>query len=400
MRIKNSHTSFQVLLLLALLYSCKKDTKVPEVLGWVSASNPLINQVFASDVDETKSLQLLVTKGGIEDMATTITFHAAPDALDSINRANNASFKLLPELCYAIEKASIDLPEGQKSGGGVLTYNPHKIAQLPAATYLLPIGFKSSSIIVNPDKSKIIYAFSVDKLGNVIFEDNFVQASSIPDPTKWSLCEPGTSDWNRYLSKSYDQVYVENGMLVLKAELKDGRYQTSGLESRDKFAFQYGKVEVRARFTKTAQGGWPAIWMMPQTGKYPGGWPYGGEIDIMEQLNHEKIVHHTVHSYYTNILGNKTPAVTATAPVVSNDFNVYGIKWSKDEIVFMVNGKETFRYANMYLADEAEKKQWPFDVPFYMMFDYAVGGPNTWPGAITDSELPAKMEIDWIRVSR
>lgn len=400
MRWRNKSNCLIVFAAILLLASCKKDKNGPQIQGWVSATSITVNEVFASDVDETKRLQLSVTKGGIQDIETSITFKAAPEAIDSVNKVMNATYKLLPESCYSIEDGEISLAEGQKSGAGVLAYNPRKIAQLPAAKYLLPVGFRSSTLMVNPDRSKIIYAFSVDKLGNVIFEDDFVQASAIPDPEKWSLCERGTSDWNRYLSKSYDQVYVENGMLVLKAEIKDGKYQTSGLESRDKFSFRYGKVEVRARFTKTAQGGWPAIWMMPQTGKYPGGWPYGGEIDIMEQLNHDKIAHHTVHSHYTNILGIKTPVVTATAPIVADDFNVYGLKWSAEEIVFTIDGKETFRYANLHLADEADKKQWPFDVPFYMIFDYAVGGPNTWPGPINDTELPAKMEIDWIRVSR
>jgi len=397
---RNNYVSLQILTIMVLFSSCKKEKEVRDIQGWVSASTSAVNEVFASDVDETKTLLLTVTKGGIQDFATTVTFKAAPEALDSLNSATNANYVLLPESCYSIEKSGISLPEGQKTGAGTLSYNPRKIAQLQPARYVLPVSFTSSAMTVNPDKSRIIYAFSVDKLGHVIFQDDFEQTSAIPDPSKWSLCDRGTSDWNRYLSKSYDQVYVEKGMLVLKAEIKDGQYQTSGLESRDKFAFQYGKVEVRAKFTKTAKGGWPAIWMMPQTGKYPGGWPYGGEIDIMEQLSHEKIVYHTVHSNYTNILGNKTPAVTATAGIAAGDFNVYGLKWNAEEIVFTVNGRETFRYKNLHLPDEAEKKQWPFDVPFYVIFDYAVGGPNTWPGPIIDTELPAKMEIDWIRVSR
>ena len=36
---------------------------------------------------------------------------------------------------------------------------------------------------------------------------------------------------------------------------------------------------------------------------------------------------------------------------------------------------------------------------FLFDFNYALGGPGTWPGTITDSELPAKMEIDWVKVS-
>ena len=43
--------------------------------------------------------------------------------------------------------------------------------------------------------------------------------------------------------------------------------------------------------------------------------------------------------------------------------------------------------------------QWPFDADFYLILNVALGGEGTWPGVITDSELPACMEVDWVRVT-
>ncbi len=55
-----------------------------------------------------------------------------------------------------------------------------------------------------------------------------------------------------------------------------------------------------------------------------------------------------------------------------------------------VNGITTLVYPNLHLTDENVKKQWPFDTSFYLILNYALGGAGTWPGVITDSELPAK----------
>src|SRR3546814_9287021 len=60
-------------------------------------------------------------------------------------------------------------------------------------------------------------------------------------------------------------------------------YATGCISTKGKFAFRYGKLEVRAWFSG-GQGSWPAIWLMPQEGVY-GGWPQSGEIDVMEHLN-------------------------------------------------------------------------------------------------------------------
>jgi acyl-CoA synthetase (AMP-forming)/AMP-acid ligase II len=82
----------------------------------------------------------------------------------------------------------------------------------------------------------------------IVFQDDFNQTDSIPDKTKWGLCKKGSPAWSKYLSESYDQAYVHDGKLVLIAEKVNGVYKTGGVQSLGKAEFQYGKIEICARF--------------------------------------------------------------------------------------------------------------------------------------------------------
>lgn len=232
--------------------------------------------------------------------------------------------------------------------------------------------------------------------GKVVFFDDFEQESPTPDPQKWELCKRSTPDWARHLSESYDNAYVENGMLKLVGRVAGGEYSTGGVQTAGRFSFKYGRVDVKARFVE-AQGSWPAIWMMPQKPMWSG-WPQCGEIDIMEHLNHDGNVYQTVHTNYRDNLGMESNH-TAFPPINNGGFNIYSLVWTPDHLEFMVNDIVTLTFVNRHLDNEADFKQWPFDTDFYLILNQALGGAGTWPGAITDSELPAMMEVDWVRVS-
>lgn len=259
---------------------------------------------------------------------------------------------------------------------------------------MLFIGFAAiADPLNNPAQNGKLKA---GKMGRVVFEDNFDQAGRIPDTAKWSLCRRVKGDlWANYFSQSYDQAYVKNGKLILKAEKVRGIYKTGGVQTKGKVEFTYGKVEVRAKFV-TAKGGWPAIWMIPQPND---GGVIDGEIDIMEQLNNDSIVYQTIHSHYIDALKHNDTVRSATESYNVNDFNIYAVCWYPEKVCFYVNGKMTFSYPNLHLANEATMRQWPYNKPFYLILNYALGGKGTWPGVITDSQLPAHMEVDWIKVT-
>lgn len=226
---------------------------------------------------------------------------------------------------------------------------------------------------------------------SMVWNDEFEQDGA-PDASKWIYVEAGKSDWNRFCVTEETTVAIESGKLCLRGVCADSIYKTGGVRSTGKFAFQYGKIEVRAKF-EHAKGAWPAIWMMPEEAIY-GGWPRSGEIDIMEHLNNDSIVYQTVHSEYVDMLQNKTnPPHHGTSSFVVGDFNVYGLEWYPDRLDFYINGLKTFSYPRVENAGSA---QWPFDRAFHIILNMGVGG--NWVGRVIDEELPVEMQVDWVRV--
>lgn len=232
----------------------------------------------------------------------------------------------------------------------------------------------------------------------LVFYDDFNQTSEIPDPNKWELCPQGSPAWAYYLSEKYDQAFVRDGKLVLRAEKAGSIYLTGGIQMKAEHSVMHVRVEVKAKFTKTAQGGWPAIWMMPSEPRYAG-WPHCGEIDIMERVNHENVIHHVIHTNYTdNYEYNAKPTSTVTSTFNEDEYNIYAMEWDAEEMRFYVNGKFNLTYPNLHHSNEVAVRQWPFNTKFYLILNQS--GGQGWPGAFTDSELPAEMQIDWVKITK
>ncbi len=229
------------------------------------------------------------------------------------------------------------------------------------------------------------------------------------DTTQWSLIqtEPhhydNAPDWKKHMIANKMVSSVEDGKLYLKGINNPGLpddsrpFLTGGVESKGKFSFRYGKVEIRMR-KECAQGAWPALWMMPEESVY-GGWPHSGEIDIMEHLNFDKNIHHTVHTRYTNILKNTSNPRRGVGDIIANvtNWNIYGLEWYPDVLIWTVNGTETFRYPRVADANP-EMQQWPFDQPFYFILSQQLGG--SWVGKVNPEDLPVSMIIDFVKVYR
>lgn len=233
------------------------------------------------------------------------------------------------------------------------------------------------------------------KVWNIIFEDNF-NATGNFDNSKWSHSSRINVAWAKYLTSTSDYASLDGSNLVLKMDNKvissdPIPYHAGGIETNGKFTFMYGKVEVRAKFTQGA-GSWPAIWMMPATPNAYGGWPNSGEIDIMEHVNNESVIHQTIHNgAVTN--SNGASSATKTSSYNASDFNTYGIIWAENKIEFYLNGLLRYVY---YKPANATSAQWPFDKPFYLILNQS-GGAG-WPGPINDSNLPFQMQVDWVRI--
>lgn len=229
--------------------------------------------------------------------------------------------------------------------------------------------------------------------GKLVWEENFNQKESFDD-TRWSKIPRGKSDWNRNMS-DFDSCYaMRDGKLILRGINNThlpgdtAKFLTGGVYSKDKVGFGFGRIEIRAKLNG-ARGAWPAFWMLPQNGHWPG----GGEIDIMERLNSDSIAYQTVHSYYTVNLKIREPKHGSTGKINPKEFNTYAVEKYPDSLVFFINGKKTFTYPRIQTDKEG---QFPFsENKFYLLLDMQLGG--SWVGEVHPGDLPVEMEIDWVR---
>ena len=114
----------------------------------------------------------------------------------------------------------------------------------------------------------------------------------------------------------------------------------------------------------------------------------------MERLNGDAFVYQTVHSGWTHHKKHKNnPKHNGKASIVNGDWNVYGMEITPTELIWSVNGKDTFRYPKTYCGDP---DQWPFDNPFFFLLDMQLGGK--WVGDVNLDTLPVEMYIDYIRI--
>lgn len=229
----------------------------------------------------------------------------------------------------------------------------------------------------------------------LVWEDNFDQEEF--DTLVWSKIPRWSPDWARRMSDNDACYDMCDGNLILRGivnpdmESDTSRYITGGLYTKNKKAFHGGRLEIRAKMG-SAKGAWPAIWMKPyEEHLFP--WPTGGEIDIMEHLNHDTIVYQTIHTTYTRTLGmSMNPPSGSTGAIIPNSYNVYAVEMSADSLVFFINDKKTFTYPRIETELEG---QYPFDKPYYLLIDMQLGG--SWVGEIDPEQLPVEMAVDWVR---
>ncbi len=235
----------------------------------------------------------------------------------------------------------------------------------------------------------------------LVWSDEF-DVSGLPDPVRWNY-ERGMIRNNEaqfYTAARPENARIENGVLVIEARREDwrqgnvaARYTSASVTTQCRQYWRYGRVEVRAKLP-AGRGTWPAIWMLGQNID-TAGWPKCGEIDIMENVGFDPdTIHANIHTdAYNHVKGtNKGNRITVLAP--HSDFHVYALEWTPERIVISVDGKPYFTYEK----ESAEEAVWPFDQPFYLILNLAIGG--TWGGqkGIDDSIFPQRFEIDYVRV--
>jgi len=231
----------------------------------------------------------------------------------------------------------------------------------------------------------------------LIWSDEF-NREGLPDSSKWNYDEGGDGYGNNeaqfYTKNRLENARMENGNLVIEAKKENrekSKYTSARLLTKGKFSFQYGTIEVRAKLPK-GRGTWPAIWMMSEKMNK---WPDDGELDIMEHVGFNPgYVHASVHTKkYNHILGTQKTD-TLLVKDASDTFHVYKADWTPEKIEVYIDDRKFFTYENK----EKTYETWPFDQPYFIILNLAVGG--FWGGkeGIDDHIFPQKYYIDYVRV--
>ncbi|MFM7851411.1 MAG: family 16 glycosylhydrolase, partial [Flammeovirgaceae bacterium] len=222
----------------------------------------------------------------------------------------------------------------------------------------------------------------------LVWSDEFSGTGS-PNSTLWfhQTQLPAGGNWfngeQQHYTNRQSNSSVGNGVLKITArkEIFTDQGQTKQYTSarlNSKFAFTYGRVDVRAKLP-TGAGTWPAIWMLGQNIKEPGGffssqfgtidWPACGEIDIMEHWgNNPNVIHTSIHT--PSSFGNTINTQTQRLSAVSSTFNVYSMIWDENKIDFLINDAIVYSY-NPTIKNSAT---WPFSKPQYLLLNVAMGG--------------------------
>ena len=80
----------------------------------------------------------------------------------------------------------------------------------------------------------------------------------------------------------------------------------------------------------------------------------------------------------------------------SEDFHTYSMEWTPDYFEFFVDGISQYQYARPDVPDDQMYGAWPFDKPYYLILNTAVGGGLG--GPVAEDDLPYLFEIEYVRV--
>jgi len=230
---------------------------------------------------------------------------------------------------------------------------------------------------------------------------NWFQQTQLPAGGSWF-----NSEVQHYTNQA-SNAFVDGGNLNIVAKREDytdqgitKQYTSARLNS--KFAFKYGRVDVRAKIPMEA-GTWPAIWMLGKNVNEPGGffsanygttdWPACGETDIMEhgifQAQPANYIQSTLHTPSSH--GNSINNGGILASDLANSFHVYSLNWSPFQMSFLLDGVVFYTY------NPAEKTPdtWPFDKEQFILLNIAMGGVA---GSIDPNFTQTTMLIDYVRV--
>jgi beta-glucanase (GH16 family) len=205
-----------------------------------------------------------------------------------------------------------------------------------------------------------------------------------------------------YSANRSSNLRLERGHLVIEARHEPGRlkkyadwggqqYSSARIFSKGQ-GWTYGFYEIRAKLP-CARGSWPAIWMLPVVMEK---WPDDGEIDIMEHVGAKP--HEIVASLHTGLfnhaIGTQRSA-QSMVPTSCTAFHRYQLDWQPDAITIGVDDRAIMRVKN---DQPGGKGAWPFNVPYRLILNLAIGGDWAGSKGIDDAAMPQQFEVDYVRI--
>ena len=320
---------------------------------------------------------------------------------------------------YAVLRAGstrhhVALNPGRPAAGGALLRRRRRRARpLRAKGRERPVPPATASPMSLPaQRSGLVPAFLLSACGSgagetgawqLVWSDEFDGATGAPpDPGKVEprsrrarLGQPGAAVLHRSAGERRPRRQPAFSSSPPAGRSMGSRAFTSArLSSKGKLEQAYGRFEARLKLP-AGKGFWPAFWMLGADFDRVG-WPACGEIDVVESRGAQPwrvsgALHGPGYSGGNALVGAfETPERTR----FSDDFHTYAVEWEPDEIRFFVDENlfHTVRPTRL-----PPGTRWPYDHPFFLLLNLAVGGNFGGPPDAT-TPFPQTLSADWVRV--
>ena len=393
---------FLVFILIGII-SCKPPAdETPEPP--ISKPAITVNDLEVMETDETQDVSVLVTLDKASE-ANVIVDYATIDgsATSPLDFRAIESTQLILLAGETEKTVSIrikgDQTEEQDENFELTFFNPvnASLAKANATVTIKDDDDPNSNVLVIPTSG---YDTPNSYEGmTLVWEDDFTgDALNLED---WTF-EIGTGNggWgNNELQyyRSQNTTIEESDYLVIEARNEGfggSDYTSSRIVTEGKQQFQYGRVDIRAAMPE-GRGLWPALWMLGENFQTTG-WPMCGEMDIMELVGHQAgRTHSTVHfgDSFADRDNKGDSKLLPDGAKFSEEFHVFSLVWEENSIQFLLDDE----LVKSITPTDMDGQNYPFNQPFFFIFNVAVGG--NWPGdPDSTTSFPQRMIVDYVRV--
>ena len=239
----------------------------------------------------------------------------------------------------------------------------------------------------------------------VIWSEEFDTGTALDDAV-WSY-DLGDSGWGNQELQEYtnsaENVRIEDGNLVITVKEDMGKFTSARVRTQDKLTFKYGTIEARIKVPNLADGLWPAFWTLGNNFGLVG-WPYCGELDIMEMgssaaISVDRINRRIGSAAHWDNDGSWASFSRSLDLVddINDEFHVFSMDWTPERITTYIDGQQVWTF---HIEIDTCASCSEFHNPHFIILNMAVGG--TYTGLLGSDQItaamPAEMQVDYVRI--